>query len=166
MLRRICFYTARESLLNIQDNFHWDFYKQELRVCIQCVPLLVTYEAFLGLVLYGHWARKAHCFQKTQDEEKISTDCKNANLNAIFPKGDGSIPVKYVPISLTCITCKVIEHVKLKNILDHLGTLLILFILFSNIFLKDFSTCFTGSPCYNVSYYNHISLWPYYIVIH
>ncbi len=23
-----------------------------------------------------------------------------------------------------------------------------------------------GSPCYNVSYYNYISTWPYYMVIH
>ncbi len=26
--------------------------------------------------------------------------------------------------------------------------------------------CFTDSPCYDVSYYNYNSGWPYYIVIH
>ncbi len=26
--------------------------------------------------------------------------------------------------------------------------------------------CFTGSHCCSVSYYNYISIWPYYIVIH
>ncbi len=31
---------------------------------------------------------------------------------------------------------------------------------------KGLLLCFTGSPCCNVSYYNYISTWPYYIVIH
>ncbi len=50
--------------------------------------------------------------------------------------------------------------------------LLILFdiILLSNgffcILVHDYTLCFTGSPCYNVSYYNYISIWPYSIVIH
>ncbi len=33
-------------------------------------------------------------------------------------------------------------------------------------FVHEYTLCFTGSPCYNVSYYNYISIWPYYIVIH
>ncbi len=47
-------------------------------------------------------------------------------------------------------------------------SLLILFILFSNVFqffLHDYTLCFTGSHCCNVSYYNYISIWPYSIVI-
>ncbi len=34
------------------------------------------------------------------------------------------------------------------------------------ILVHDYTLYFTGSPCYNVSYYNYISIWPYYIVIH
>ncbi len=33
-------------------------------------------------------------------------------------------------------------------------------------FNNNYTLCFTGSPYYNVSYYNYISIWPYYIVIH
>ncbi len=30
----------------------------------------------------------------------------------------------------------------------------------------DYTLCFIGSPCCSVSYYNYISVWPYYIVFH
>ncbi len=43
------------------------------------------------------------------------------------------------------------------------------FILFSNVFcmlVHDYTLCFTGSPCCDVSYYNYSSMSPYYIVIH
>ncbi len=47
--------------------------------------------------------------------------------------------------------------------------LLILFILFGNVFfimVHHYSLCFTGSTCWSVSYYNCIYIWSYYIVIH
>ncbi len=34
------------------------------------------------------------------------------------------------------------------------------------ILIHDYTLCFTGCPWYNVSYYNYISIWPYYIVFH
>ncbi len=34
------------------------------------------------------------------------------------------------------------------------------------ILVLDYILCYIGSPCCNVSYYNYISIWPYYIVIH
>ncbi len=43
------------------------------------------------------------------------------------------------------------------------------FISFSNTFLilvHDYSLCLIRSPCCSVSYYNYISIWPYYICIH
>ncbi len=47
-------------------------------------------------------------------------------------------------------------------------SLLIWFILFSMFFvlIHNYTLCFTGSPCRNFSYYNYISIWPYYIVSH
>ncbi len=47
-------------------------------------------------------------------------------------------------------------------------SLLILFILFSmfSVLIHDYTLCFTGFPCCNFSYYNYISIWSYYIVIH
>ncbi len=67
---------------------------------------------------------------------------------------------------------------KIRNISKGIGTstllnwpivsLLILFILFSMFFvlIHYYTLYFTGSPCYNLSHYNYISIWPYYIVIH
>ncbi len=34
------------------------------------------------------------------------------------------------------------------------------------ILVHDYTLWFIGSPCYNVSYYNYNSIWPYYIVIY
>ncbi len=55
----------------------------------------------------------------------------------------------------------------------YIDSLLFLFIFFSMFFvlIHDYKMCFTGSPycifsyC-KFSYYNYISIWPYYIVIH
>ncbi len=41
-----------------------------------------------------------------------------------------------------------------------------LLIWFICILIHDYTLCFTDSPCYNVSYYNYIFQWSYYIVIH
>ncbi len=34
------------------------------------------------------------------------------------------------------------------------------------VLIHDYTLYFTGSPCCKFSYYNYISIWPYYIVIH
>ncbi len=34
------------------------------------------------------------------------------------------------------------------------------------VLIHDYTLCFTGSPCFNFSSYNYISIRPYYIVIH
>ncbi len=49
-----------------------------------------------------------------------------------------------------------------------INSLSILFILFSKFFvlIHDYTLCFTGSPHCNFTYYNYISIWLYYIVIH
>ncbi len=39
------------------------------------------------------------------------------------------------------------------------------FVMFSFcILIHDYTLCFVGSPCCSLSYYNYISVWPYYIV--
>ncbi len=53
-------------------------------------------------------------------------------------------------------------------IIDPLLACIFYFILFSNVFcilVHDYTLCFIGSPCCSVSYYNYISVSPYYIVI-
>ena len=39
----------------------------------------------------------------------------------LFKKGDKSDPANYRPISLTCILCKVMEHIVASNLSQHLN---------------------------------------------
>ena len=43
-----------------------------------------------------------------------------ANIAPIFIKGSKLQAVNYRPVSLTCITCKLFEHIVCKHILGHL----------------------------------------------
>ena len=46
--------------------------------------------------------------------------CRSANVTAIFKKGEKYKPSNYRPVSLTCICCKIQEHILTSNILKHL----------------------------------------------
>ena len=45
---------------------------------------------------------------------------KQAKVKPIFKKGSRNLPGNYRPVSLTCITCKLLEHVINKHIHSHL----------------------------------------------
>ena len=51
----------------------------------------------------------------------IPCDWKNANIHAIYKKGDKSTPSNYRPISLTSVPCKIMERVLFHHIMLHLG---------------------------------------------
>ena len=51
---------------------------------------------------------------------KLPSDWLNANVAPIFKKGDVHLPENYRPVSLTCVSCKLLEHIICKHILDHL----------------------------------------------
>ena len=59
-------------------------------------------------------------FTKTLKEGKIPSDWKEANVAAIFKKGDRNIASNYRPVSLTSIICKLQEHVIVSNVMNHL----------------------------------------------
>ena len=44
----------------------------------------------------------------------------NANVSPVFKKGSKHEAVNYRPVSLTCVLCKLLEHIICKHILDHL----------------------------------------------
>ena len=51
---------------------------------------------------------------------KLPTKWTQANVAPILKKGSKLQAVNYRPVSLTCITCKLFEHIICKHILKHL----------------------------------------------
>ena len=50
----------------------------------------------------------------------LPVDWTRANVAPIFKKGSKLQAVNYRPVSLTCITCKLFEHIICRHVLDHL----------------------------------------------
>ena len=59
-------------------------------------------------------------FQSALDSGNVPKDWKYANVTAIFKKGDRFKASNYRPVSLTCLCCKIQEHILTSNILKHL----------------------------------------------
>ena len=59
-------------------------------------------------------------FQQSIETNTLSDDWRNANVTPIFKKGDRHKVVHYRPISLTCVCCKLLEHIVCSHIHDHL----------------------------------------------
>ena len=59
-------------------------------------------------------------FQRSIDLGKLPSDWLNANISPLYKKGDVHLPENYRPVSLTCVSCKILEHIICKHILDHL----------------------------------------------
>ena len=59
-------------------------------------------------------------FQYSLDQGVIPSDWSKANVTPLFKKGNKANPRNYRPISLTCITCKILEHIICSSIMDHL----------------------------------------------
>ena len=50
----------------------------------------------------------------------LPTDWTRASVAPVFKKGSKLQAAKYRPVSLTCITCKLFEHITCRHFLDHL----------------------------------------------
>ena len=59
-------------------------------------------------------------FQRSLDTGAIPDVWKTANVTPLFKKCEKSLPANYRPISLTCILCKVLEHIVSTNLVSHL----------------------------------------------
>ena len=57
-------------------------------------------------------------FQASLDQGKVPDDWKTAKVTPIFKKGDKSKPSNYRPVSLTSITCKLLEHILYSNLMQ------------------------------------------------
>jgi len=59
-------------------------------------------------------------FQASLNQCELTADWKVAHVVPVFKKGDKSSPNNYRPISLTCLCCKILEHIVYSNIFTHL----------------------------------------------
>ena len=61
-----------------------------------------------------------YIFDQSLNSGDLPADWTLANVAPIFKKGSKLQAVNYRPVSLTCITCKLFEHIVCEHILGHL----------------------------------------------
>ena len=55
-------------------------------------------------------------FNKSLQTGTVPEDWKTANVSAVFKKGQRNNPANYRPVSLTCLCCKMLEHIIVSNV--------------------------------------------------
>ena len=58
-------------------------------------------------------------FQSSIEQGSLPRQWKEANICAIFKKGKKETPDSYRPVSLTSVTCKILEHIIHSHIMGH-----------------------------------------------
>jgi len=59
-------------------------------------------------------------FQLSLESGTVPDDWRKANVVPVYKKGPKQLAANYRPVSLTCIVCKLLEHVVASQITDHL----------------------------------------------
>ena len=59
-------------------------------------------------------------FEHSIQTGKLPPDWCRAQVSPIFKKGDKASAANYRPISLTCVLCKILEHIMASNMVKHL----------------------------------------------
>ena len=62
-----------------------------------------------------------HLFQQSIDSGDIPKEWTLANISPLFKKGDRSLACNYRPVSLTCVPCKLLEHIVCSNTLMNIN---------------------------------------------
>ena len=62
----------------------------------------------------------AHLFQQSIDTGEMPKEWSLANICPLFKKSDRSLACNYCPVSLTCVPCKLLEHIVCTNIMAHI----------------------------------------------
>ena len=60
-------------------------------------------------------------FQYSLESRTIPSIWKVARVIPIYKKGSKEMPTNYRPVSLTCVTCKLLEHIVSSKIYEHLS---------------------------------------------
>ncbi len=50
---------------------------------------------------------------------EVPEDWRKANVVAVYKKGKKCEPSNYRPISLTCVCCKILEHIVASSVMHH-----------------------------------------------
>ena len=61
-------------------------------------------------------------FERSLETGTVPLIWNSPNVSPIFKKGDKSTAANYRPISLTCILCKVMEHIIASNLVRHIDS--------------------------------------------
>ncbi len=61
-----------------------------------------------------------YIFEQSLSSGELPEEWTKANIAPVFKKGSKHLPENYRPVSLTCVCCKLFEHIVAKHILDHL----------------------------------------------
>jgi len=59
-------------------------------------------------------------FQSSIDSGTVPADWRKANIAPVFKKGEHYDPANYRPVSLTSIPCKIMEHIIVSSLMNHL----------------------------------------------
>ncbi|KAL8582913.1 hypothetical protein ACOMHN_057066 [Nucella lapillus] len=61
-------------------------------------------------------------FRSSLSTGQVPSDWRDALVSPIFKKGEHYNPANYRPVSLTCIVCKLLEHIVVHSLMKHLET--------------------------------------------
>ena len=61
-------------------------------------------------------------FQQSYNVGQLPSDWSKARVTGIYKKGDKTNPENFRPVSLTCICCKIQEHIILSHLAKHLSS--------------------------------------------
>ena len=59
-------------------------------------------------------------FECSIDDGELPHDLVNANVSPIYKKSNVHLPENYHPVSLTSVSCKLLEHIICKHLSNHL----------------------------------------------
>ena len=76
------------------------------------IPVLKTCATELSMGL-------STIFQYSIDTGSLPSDWRDANISPVFKKGDRHLAENYRPVSLTSISCKLLEHILCSQNLKH-----------------------------------------------